>query len=160
MKTNTKKVIIKVNGSHVLYGQRETLETIQQGTCHIEDGKYIIEYDEIMVDSTGASMKDLITHNTVEITNKLITVIKNGQITTNMTFMPDYIHKDYYKTPFGTLEMTIHTDSMTVDMSEDTVPEDIDAMGTIHIALDYEITLGQVLMPDYRLEYDITPCSG
>lgn len=113
-----KEINIKVTGTHrELQGgdEHEAIENVYPATYIQKDGCHYLFYEEVQ-EGFG------------QIQNKVIVnpeghvyMTKKGVITSDMVFTIGKSHTCDYKTPFSTVEINLHTESLDVAVAKDSI---------------------------------------
>lgn len=110
-----KDVKISISGVHN-NSQEETVEVVSMGELYEKDDKIYVSYDEA---SEGASGVDCeIVRSLLKVNQDQVEIIKKGVTETHMVFIEDKDTISYYSTPFGELEVAIHTDRLEKTINE------------------------------------------
>ena len=100
----------------------ESMESTYTGNYRQLAGKHIVTYEEYFESEGTFPAKNT---NLMKIEKNSIQITKKGAITTQMYFASDKKHSGSYQTPFGNFDMTIHTEYLTVQETNQTVTADI-----------------------------------
>ncbi|MGN1205729.1 MAG: DUF1934 domain-containing protein [Eubacterium sp.] len=104
-----KDVKISIAGLHE-NGGTDSLEVISFGEMYEENGETIVKYEEAMEDAQGRDCE--MVQSQLKIREDQIEIMKEGGTRTHMVFAKDQDMLTYYSTPFGELEIVIHTDRL------------------------------------------------
>ena len=80
------------------------------GTFYDKDGKHYLKYDE--------ELNDVTVSNTLKIEDKKVTIMRFGEVNTQITVEQGKKHLNYYETPEGTFLMGIFGDKVDVNLEE------------------------------------------
>lgn len=107
-----KKAIITVSSKQKYNGEEEVVEVITPGNFFKKDDKYYTVYDETEI----SGMKG--TTTTLKIEDNKLSLIRIGSTSTKMEFEEMAKNVSMYTTPYGTLQMEIHTKGLNIDVDE------------------------------------------
>lgn len=136
-----KNVLVKVKGTQFQEDTSEVTELITTGSCYEKNGKTYILYEEV----SDESMKT--TKNTIKLYDNKAELIRRGESSVNIIFENGRKWDSYYVTPVGSLKMTFHTKSISIEM---------DAEGSISVIIKYEILADYSTIADYLMEITVT----
>lgn len=111
IQTNTDKVQIIISSTQHDISE-ETTQTSYLGKYRFLAGKHVIAYEEYFQEEGNPPTKST---NLIKITENSVHITKKGTVTTQMHFEPSTIHRDSYQTPFGTFDMMITTEQLTIE---------------------------------------------
>lgn len=80
------------------------------GTFYDKDGKYYLKYNE--------ELNDVKVSNTLKIEENKVTIMRFGEVNTQITVEQGKKHLNYYETPEGTFLMGIFGDKVNIDLNE------------------------------------------
>ena len=123
-------VLITINGIQHDIDENDSLQTVQQGKYRLVSDKHIIKYDEFIEETEGSSSAVITNLLKIDTNSSTVTLTKKGASSSNMVFQEGLHHKSPYKTPFGTMQMSLLTNKLSIEESEATI--DI----TIHYSLE------------------------
>lgn len=129
-----KKVLVSISGSH-RFDQytEELLEMIIPGRLTVQDGAYVITYQE-----TEPETSDLYKTTVTVDPARRITVIREGEISSHMVFEQGQKHLMYYDTNFGSLTIGVAANRINSTLSE--------TGGDLEI--DYSLEIDQAVASD------------
>ena len=104
-----KDVKISIAGLHE-NGTTDSLEVISFGEMYEENGETIVKYEEAMDDVEGEDCE--MVQSQLKIRDGQVEILKEGGTRTHMVFVKNQDMLTYYSTPFGELEIVIHTDRL------------------------------------------------
>ncbi len=110
METNA---LITLSGSQQVDGETDTYELTTLGKYTKRDGKYYITYEG--TELTGYEG----TTTTLKIKDDCVSMIRFGKSNSQMVFEKEKKYIGHYETPFGSLNVGVTTNSMTVDIDDD-----------------------------------------
>ena len=110
-----KPIILSVRGQQLYENQQpEVTELVTEGTWEQdEQGQITLRYQE--TELTGLEG----TSTTFHIVPGCVTLIREGQLNSEMVFEYGRRHLSMYATPYGTIAIGVNTRSMSVDLNED-----------------------------------------
>ena len=103
----TREVLITIEGLQ-MSEEQDLVTTKAAGVYHYRNGKHFIHYEESVVEGDG------MIKNAVKIASNQIDITKKGSTSTRMVFVNNEKTVTEYQTPFGSLELGIHTTSMQI----------------------------------------------
>lgn len=106
----------------------ETTEATYSGCYRFLSGKHIITYDEYFEEEGTLPSKNT---NLIKIDSDSIQITKKGTVTTQMYFENGKKHFGTYQTPFGTFDMMLYTNQLTLQKTEQ----------IISATINYELSL-------------------
>ena len=118
----------------------ETVEQTVQGALKRSSRGYTLTYWE--GEDTGLGR----TRTTLEVEEGRVTLIRMGELSSQMVFETGQIHRSDYRTPYGVLPLEVHTHSLRADVDGG------------EIAIDYHITIGPQQSGRTRLRLTIREC--
>lgn len=120
----------------------ETIEHIYQGYYSFQNGTHFIRYEEIY-DDTG----DITNTGTclLKIKDNTLYILKKGAITTRMQFDTSKNHFTPYQTPYGTFQLEIATEKLTMKQYEK----------NLHIMIHYQLNLDGQPFSQCRMEIEV-----
>jgi uncharacterized beta-barrel protein YwiB (DUF1934 family) len=134
-------VLISISGSHVYDNYTEDLlEMVTPGKYIMQDGAYVITYDETEPD-TSDSYKTTVTIDP----NRKVTVVREGEISSHMIFEQGQKHLIYYDTEFG---------SMTIGVSANKINTTLTENGG-DILIDYSLEIDHAVASDNVLKMNV-----
>lgn len=141
----TKDVLISISGMHTDAIEKGDLndgpiEVITPASYFFKNGKHYILYDEVAEGIPG------VTKNKVKIMgNNSLEIMKSGITNTHMVFEKGKKHLTNYETPFGQLQMGIHTVYLDVKEEEDEV----------RVEIHYELDVNEEMVAECRIKMSI-----
>lgn len=106
MKKNVKVSISGIQNND----NEETVEIVSVGEMLERDGHICVSYEEAADEAAGVDCQ--IVKSMLKVKPDQIEIIKKGAAQTHMVFIEDRDTISYYSTPFGELEVAIHTDRL------------------------------------------------
>ncbi len=103
-------VVVRISGLPSDGENSEMIELMCPGEYHFRDGKHYITYQETS-DEQG-NRPD--THCILKISRDAVEIIKRGDITTHMFFIPGSPNVTVYTTPFGQFDIETNVTSLEV----------------------------------------------
>ena len=109
-----KNVILSIRGQQVYDKEEpEVTELVTEGTLIPgEDGRFTLRYQESEL--TGLEG----TNTTIAVETGRVTILREGQVNSQMVFQEGRRHLTMYNTPYGTLAIGVNTRHMKVDLDE------------------------------------------
>lgn len=90
--------------------QEETVEVVSFGEMYERDNQIFVSYEEASDEEAGADC-DII-KSLMKVCPGQVEIIKRGAAETHMVFVEGKDTISYYSTPFGEMEVSIHTDHL------------------------------------------------
>lgn len=129
------EVLVTVSGLQMTQDGDDTVEVTTAGRYFERDGRRYLFYDEI--DGSDGE----VTRNTVEIAPHRVEVRKRGAVRAQMRFEENRKLSSFYGTPFGQLELGIHTKKITLRESE----------GLLELELEYRLEINNEHVSSSRI---------
>ncbi|MCI8338498.1 MAG: DUF1934 domain-containing protein [Lachnospiraceae bacterium] len=121
----------------------QTIEQIYHGQYAFRQNTHYIRYAEI--DENGVQ-SPASGSNLLKIKDRSVHLIKKGMITTRMEFDPLKKYRSSYQTPYGTFQMEIATEKLTMSQDEE----------GIHLDIAYQLNMDERPLSQCSLELHIT----
>ena len=110
--STVKDVWISIKGNGPSHDINDDVELITEGKLFIEDGKYMVEYDE-------SQMTGMIgTKTSMSINDGIVTVIRRGKVNSNFVFTNGQRQDSLYETEHGKFQLSIFTNRVDIDFDE------------------------------------------
>lgn len=106
-------VRVSIKGIQQQNEESNDVELFTEGKFKKDGEKYILKYTES--EMTGFDN----TTTTVEIENEKVSIIRNGNVNSQMIFIKDKKTTSYYNTQFGSLIIGVMADKLDVDINDD-----------------------------------------
>ena len=106
-----KRVTINVESSQDDGSEQEEITTQSNGDLYQKNGTYYLKYEETAEGLEGVK-------TTVKIKEQEVTLIRQGQVRTMQSFVPDTKTDFDYKTPYGTLNLTLEVEEFNLNVNE------------------------------------------
>lgn len=110
-----KNVILSIRGQQTFDDNSapEVIELVTEGTLTpLEGGNYTVRYQESEL--TGLEG----TRTTIQVEQSSVTILREGQVNSQMVFEPGRRHLTMYNTPYGALAIGVNTRKMKVALDE------------------------------------------
>ena len=109
-----KNVILSIRGQQVYDKEEpEVTELVTEGTLIPgEDGRFTLRYQESEL--TGLEG----TQTTIQVEGSSVSILREGQVNSQMVFEEGRRHLTMYNTPYGALSIGVNTRHMKVDLDE------------------------------------------
>ncbi len=104
-----KNVKVSISGIQNNDGE-ETVEVVSVGEMMQRDDHICVSYEEAADNAAGVDCQ--LVKSMLKVKPDQIEIIKKGAAQTHMVFIEDRDTISYYSTPFGELEVAIHTDRL------------------------------------------------
>ncbi len=106
-------VIISIQSQQAFDGvEGETVELVTEGLLQRDQNTYTLSYQESEVTGLAGTL------TTFQIEEDCITLIRAGEINSQMVFQEGRRHLSMYETPYGQLALGVNTRRMRADLSE------------------------------------------
>ena len=113
MHTMEKDVIISIKGLQKYEGgDKDAIELVTCGQLTRDGDGFILSYQESELTGLEGTL------TTIQIEPERITMMRVGQVNTQMVFQEGRRHRAMYNTPYGTMEVGVNTRSMYADLTE------------------------------------------
>ena len=123
-----KDVLITISGLMYAGDDHDSVDVIAPGQYYYRRGRHYLVYEEPVEESQE------IIHNLVWISPEEMVVRKSGVISTEMCFRPNQDTVTHYSTPYGAVEMGIHTKRLQIRETE----EMLDVKVNYSLEIDYQ----------------------
>lgn len=136
-----KSVIISIRGMQSFEGaDDETVELVTEGKLLSSGGdQFMLSYEESQL--TG--MEGTLT--TFQIVPGCITLLREGEVNSQMVFQPGRRHVSMYETPYGAVSVGVNTKKMTSTIGE----------GGGEIEIDYAIEIDHAVAGENLFHIDV-----
>ena len=134
------KVIVKVRGEQTgADGETNAIEVVAEGRHFEKNGRHYVLYDDHMEEEPISTVLAIEPHR--------LRLTRNGAITQDQYFMNGVESTSEYRTPFGSLKMSVTTRNMEI------------AYGTVsgEIHVDYAMALNGMWQSDNALHITVSP---
>ena len=106
-------VIISIRGQQAYQGaDEESVELVTEGLLRPECGGYTLSYQESEVTGMAGTL------TTFQIEKDCITLIRAGEVNSQMVFQEGRRHLSMYETPYGQLALGVNTRRMRADLND------------------------------------------
>lgn len=136
MKTDVKISIRGIQDN----ADEESVEVVSLGEMYEKGGQIYVSYEEGTEGACGADC-DLV-KSMLKVCPDQVEIIKKGAAETHMVFVEDKDTISYYSTPFGEMEVAIHTDKL----------EQINTEKGFRILLKYALEVNAAHMSDCNVD--------
>lgn len=110
-----KQVLLSIRGQQIFEGAQEpeVTELMTEGTMSTDENSNVtLVYQESEL--TGLEG----TQTTIQVEPESVTILRQGQVNSQMVFQQGRRHLSLYNTPYGALTMGVSTRRMKVDLDE------------------------------------------
>ncbi len=142
-----KDVKISIAGLHE-NGTTDSLEVISFGEMYEENGETIVKYEEAMDDVEGEDCE--MVKSQLKIRDGQVEILKEGGTRTHMVFVKNQDMLTYYSTPFGELEIVIHTDRLEHQKLDN----------GFHVELEYALEVNAAHMSNCNVRIQVEELEG
>ena len=116
-------------------GDGEAVEVVSMGQMNMqEDGFICVSYDEVVSEEENGLVQ--VAKNQLKVKDRQVEVIKKTPTSSHMVFIPDQTTYTYYSTPFGEIEVSIHTNQV----------ERTDTSNGFNLQIAYELEMNQTFI--------------
>ena len=133
------EVLIEIKSKQKVGDQEENVDVIARGFHTLENGEHYIEYDEF------DSETDDKTQSSIRFSEGRAEVIRQGNMSGNLTFDVGEKNETTYSTPFGDLNMDIITNDIQIDEKEQ----------QINLRIVYELYAQNEKVSDHTVDVSI-----
>lgn len=144
----TQEILLTISGLQSMEvmeggdGENEPIEVITPAKYYLKNGKHYILYEEPVEGMPG------VIKNKIKITgDSALEVVKSGITNSHMIFEKDKMNVSFYNTPYGQMQVGVHTRSMEVAVSEE----------LISVEVEYGLDVNQEALADCRISMSIQP---
>ena len=124
-------------------GNGEPVEVVSVGQMEIQDGFACITYDEVVSEEENGLVQ--VVKNTLKISDGQVEVVKKGSAASHLVFIPDQTTFSYYSTPFGEIEVSIHTNQI----------EKIELESGFFLKMDYDLEMNQTFISNCNVQVTV-----
>ena len=122
--------------------ENEPIEVITPASYYFKNNKHYVIYDEVVEGLPG------VIKNKVKITGDgTLEIMKSGITNAHMVFERNKMNVTYYETPYGQIQVGIHTRDVDIDVTED----------LIRVEVEYGLDINHEAMADCRISMNIRP---
>lgn len=109
-----KQVLLSIRGQQTFEGvaEPEVTELMTEGTMTTGEGRVTLTYQESEL--TGLEG----TQTTIQVEPGSVTILREGEVNSQMVFQQGRKHLSMYNTPYGALAMGVSTRRMKVDLDD------------------------------------------
>lgn len=143
----TKEVLVSIAGLHTDMNEteneeNEAIEVLSPGTYFFKDGKHYIFFEEMAEGIPGVTKTQIRIQGT-----ESVEVIKKGAFGMNMLYEKNKKNRAYYATPYGEINLGIHTKEILVEESEE----------NINVRVEYTMDVDYEPVADCRIRINVKP---
>ncbi len=134
------KVIVKVRGEQTgADGETNAIEVVAEGRHYEKNGMHYVLYDDQMADETISTI--------LRIEPDRLRLTRNGAIAQDQYFMNGMESTSEYRTPFGSMKLSVRTQNMEI------------AYGTVsgEIRVDYAMAINGMWQSNNSLSISVSP---
>ena len=142
-----KEVKISISGMHE-NDDNDLLEVVSFGEMYEENGETIIEYEEALADDTNEACEMI--QCQLKICEDRVEMLKVGGMKMHMVFVKNEDMLTYYTTPFGELEIVIHTDCLQQNKIDN----------GLHVELEYALEVNATHMSACSVDIKVEELEG
>lgn len=132
-----REVTVSIRGIHSSEGD-DSVEVVSMGDMLEKDGKIYVSYEEASDEGDDCQ----IVKSLMKVKPEQVEIIKKGPAETHMIFVEGKDTMSYYSTPFGELEVVIHTHRL----------ERVELENGFQILLEYALEVNAAHMSDCNVD--------
>ena len=138
----TKEIILTISGLHETDGDSDApIETMTPAQYYFKNGKHYVVFEEILEGLEGEIK------STIKFTEDQVELLRNGATSTRMVFQPGHENMVIYQTPMGPLSISLYTDNIVADISEE----------NIKLKIDYSLKTEGIVVSESTVLIDLCP---
>lgn len=108
-----KQILIRFRSENgYVEGERDSAEFVVPGTLYLKNGKSYIKYTETLGDEKESF------NVTVKAEENKVTILRYGEVNTQMVLEAGKKNVSYYETPCGALTVGVTADTMSIEIGE------------------------------------------
>ncbi|MDY5846577.1 MAG: DUF1934 domain-containing protein [Bariatricus sp.] len=144
----TQDVLLTISGLHQMEAmengdeENEPIEVITPASYYLKNDKHYIIYDEVV-----EGMPGVIKNKVKIIGNDTLEIMKSGITNAHMVFEKNKMNVTYYETPYGQMQVGVHTRDVDINVTED----------LIQVEVEYGLDINHEAMADCRISMNIQP---
>lgn len=136
------KVIVSIRGIH--QGEADdSVEVVSMGEMLKKEDAIYVSYEEASDEADGTDCE--IVKSLMKVKPGQVEIIKKGPAETHMIFVEGKDTMSYYSTPFGELEVVIHTKRLAC----------VEMDNGVHIELEYALEVNAAHMSDCNVDIKV-----
>lgn len=117
----TKDIILTISGLHATDGDSDgPVEIMTPAQYYLKNGKHYLLFEEVLEGLEGKIK------STIKFTDDKVELVRTGAASTRMVFERDREHTTVYQTAMGPLYISIYTEDLTVEITEEQMNLHID----------------------------------
>lgn len=117
----TKDTILTISGLHSNDGEDgEPIEIITPAQHYMRNGKHYVMFDEVM-EGVDGEIK-----STLKLAEDRVELLRSGATLTRMIFEENQEYQTVYRTPMGTLPLSLYTEKIRAEIEEEEITVEID----------------------------------
>ena len=125
-----KKILLTFSSENgYVEGETDKVEFVTEGSLFEKNGKYYIKYKEMLDKDAGSS------ETTMKIEESKVTILRYGEVNTQMVLECGKKNMNYYETPCGSILVGAIADTLSIDVGG---PKGL-------IKLNYDVEINNVL---------------
>lgn len=138
----TKDIILSISGLHETDGETdEPVEIISPGLYYLKNGKHYVLFEEVMEGVDG------VIKTTLKFSENQAELIRSGAAVTRMVFETGKEHMAVYQTPMGPLSISVYTEEVFVNISEE----------QINLQIDYSLKTEDIVLTESTVRMNVCP---
>jgi len=108
-----KRVNISITGKQKYeHADPDTVELVTEGQLQKADDIYTLTYQESEITGLGSTV------TTIVVEGEQVTMMRAGEVNSQMVFQEGRRHLSLYNTPYGSMTIGVHTNHLLVDLDE------------------------------------------
>ncbi|MBE6955880.1 MAG: DUF1934 domain-containing protein [Ruminococcaceae bacterium] len=125
------EVMISVKGIQQFDAMdKDSIELVTRGSLDREGGKLTLQYEESELTGLEGTL------TTIQVEPERVTMLRTGQVNTQMVFQEGRRHLSMYNTPYGAMTVGVNTRHLYAELDEDGGEIEID----YNIEIDHAVT--------------------
>ena len=125
------EVMISVKGIQQFDAMdKDSIELVTRGSLEREDGMLTLRYEESELTGLEGTL------TTIQVEPERVTMLRTGQVNTQMVFQEGRRHLSMYNTPYGAMTVGVNTRHLYAELDEDGGELEID----YNIGIDHTVT--------------------
>lgn len=125
------EVMISVKGVQQFEAaDKDSIELVTRGSLAREDGMLTLQYEESELTGLEGTL------TTIQVEPERVTMLRTGQVNTQMVFQEGRRHLAMYNTPYGAMTVGVNTRHLYAELGEDGGEIEID----YNIEIDHTVT--------------------
>ena len=111
----TEEVLLTISTLQSFEGQKDTVESSSPARYYKKDESHYVFCEETNEEQCGT------VKTRIKLSGKTVELKRNGAVSTSMIFEKNKKYPVMYRTPYGSLELTVETESMEMTETEEEI---------------------------------------